>query len=206
MYWQAGHNFPFKELAGRTQVNLLSRPVFNISFIQQRTGVVACRLVAYRLVAWYWRGERRRGAALLHSCAAMGWAVAPSSRASVSSSGSQWQDWEQGVGSGTGWLLGSSRESVGGGEGESVPGSEVGAPVAPLWGSLRFWTFLLSSLRSTLSARRSFSSRWTLPWSASKSRSRTDFWRQNTHTHNVLHCTKKCFLGKFFWLDFSLQR
>lgn len=42
------------------------------------------------------------------------------------------------MGSGTGWLLGSSRESVGGGEGESVPGSEVGAPVAPLWGSLRF--------------------------------------------------------------------
>ena len=37
MYWQAGHNFTFQELAGRTQVNLLSGPVFNISFIQQRS-------------------------------------------------------------------------------------------------------------------------------------------------------------------------
>lgn len=57
---------------------------------------------------------------------------------SVSSSGSQWQDWEQGGLSGTGWLLGSSKESVGGGDGESVPGSEVGAFAVPLCGSLRF--------------------------------------------------------------------
>lgn len=183
MYWQmrpvtfikpAGH-------AGRTQVNL--EPVFNISFIQQRsTGLQAGGLLLY----WWLDaggGKRRLWAASLHSCAATGRAFASSSRAPVSSCGSQWQDWEQGVVvSGTGWLLGSGKESVGGGEGDSVPGSEVGAPAVPPSWPLRFWTFLLSSFRSTLSARRSFSSRWTLPWSASNSRSREDFCRKHTHT------------------------
>lgn len=54
----------------------------------------------------------------------------------MSSSGSQGQVWEQDVASGMERLLGSklasSRESVGGGEGESATGSEVGAPEAPL--------------------------------------------------------------------------
>lgn len=51
----------------------------------------------------------------------------------MSSTGPQWQEWEQEVVSGTGQVLGSSRESVGGGEGESVPGSEAAAaaPAVP---------------------------------------------------------------------------
>lgn len=166
-------------MLGEHKVTLLSDLLLDqcLTSASSSRGVAACRLVA-----WCWRGKRGLWAALLHSCAAMAWA--PSSRVSVSSSGSQWQDWEQGAVSGR--LLGSCKESVGGGEGESVPGSEVGAPVVPLCGSLRFWTFLLSSLRSTLRARRSFSSRWTLPWSASNSRSCTDFCRQ-THTHVTLY-------------------
>lgn len=61
---------------------------------------------------------------------------ASSSRVSVSSCGSQGQEWEQEeveavVVSGAGQVPGSSRESVGGGEGESVPGLEVGAPSVP---------------------------------------------------------------------------
>lgn len=56
----------------------------------------------------------------------------------MSSSGSQWQEWEQeevlsGTGRSLGSKLASSRESVGGGEGESVPGSEVGASAVPLF-------------------------------------------------------------------------
>lgn len=117
----------------------------------------------------------------LHSCVEVGGPAAPSTSVSVSGCWSQWQDWEQGAVSGTGWPLGSSRESVGGGEGELVP--ETGVSAAPSSGALlRLRTFLLSSLRSTLSARRSFSSRWTFPWRASKSRSCTDFWTGEGHT------------------------
>lgn len=83
--------------------------------------------------------EGRRRAAPLHSCAATGRASAPSSKVSASSCGSQWQDCGQGVVvSGAGWLPGSDKESVGGGEGESVPGSEEGVAAVPPCGSLRF--------------------------------------------------------------------
>lgn len=81
--------------------------------------------------------------------------------------------------SGTEGPLGSSEESVGGGEGESLPRSETGVSAAP--SLLRLWTFLLSSLRSALSARRSFSSRCTFPCRASNSRSCTDFWTGKRH-------------------------
>lgn len=118
----------------------------------------------------------------LHSCVDMAGPDAPSSSVPLSSCCSPWQDCEQGTVSRTGWLLGSSRESVGGGEGESVPGSETGGSAAPSSGALlRLRTFLLSSLRSTLSARRSLSSRWTFPCRASKSWSRTDFWTGKRH-------------------------
>lgn len=98
---------------------------------------------------------------------------------SLSSCCSLWRDCEQGTVSGTEGLLGSSEVSVGGGEGESLPRSETGGSAAP--SLLRLWTFLLSSLRSTLSARRSFSSRWTFPCRASNSRSCTDFWTGRRH-------------------------
>lgn len=120
-------------------------------------------------------GRPLSGVALLHSGIATSWAF-PSSRIRfVLSSGPQWQEWAQEVVSKTEHALGSGKESVGGGEGESVPGSEVEAPEAPPCWPLRFWTFLLSSFRSTLSARRSLSSRCTLPWRASNSLSRTAF-------------------------------
>lgn len=64
--------------------------------------------------------------------------MAPSSRVPVSASEAPWQGWEQGSVSETGWMLGSSEESVGGGDGESVPGSEAGFSVLPPCASQRF--------------------------------------------------------------------
>lgn len=134
----------------------------SVNLIQQRV-LRAGGLIVWRFYSYSWVAT---GAAFV-SCES----------ASAFAAWSQWQEWEQEPDSGG--LLntrpGSSSESVGGGEGESVPGSSQGSP-------LKFWTFLLSSLRSTFSARRSLSSLWTLPWSASKSRSWTDFCNEK-HRH-----------------------
>lgn len=114
------------------------------------------------------------GVAPVHSGAGSGWEWASPCRVSVC--GSQWHEWEQEVLSAAGQAPGSGTESVGGGDGESVPGSEAGAPAVPPGCPPSSCTFFFSSFRSTFSARRSFSSRCTLPCSASKSRSRTAFW------------------------------
>lgn len=167
-------------------------PVLNISFIQQRGSGLS---FGGLMVEGRWP--------LLHSWAVTGWALASSSRASVSSSGSQRQEWEQAVVSETGQVPGSSRESVGGGEGESDLGL-VAPPAALLCWPPRFWTFLLSSFRSTFSARRSFSSRWTLPWSASNSLSRTDFCKTNTDCANVQCCAFVMYLS--YRTHFEKQR
>ena len=98
---------------------------------------------------------------------------ASSSRLFVSISGPQWHACEQAAESCEGAAAAASllwSKSIGGGEGESASAGGASSSGPP-----RVCTFLLSSLRSTFNARRSFSSRCTLPWRPSKSRSRTVF-------------------------------